>query len=52
MIMRFALAGMRMLRMLVAALVAVPAVMGVLRRGMFRRMAWLPARAVGALVPF
>jgi hypothetical protein len=50
-IVHFPLAGMGMLRLFVAALVAVPAVMGVLRRGMFRRVAWLPARTVGVLVP-
>jgi hypothetical protein len=42
-VVRFPLAGMLVLRMFVTALVAVPAVMGVLLRGMFRRVAWLPA---------
>ena len=50
-VMRFPLPGMGVLRMFVAALVAVPAVIGVRLRGMFRRVAWLPARAVGAFVP-
>ena len=49
-IMRLPLAGMLVLWVFVAALVAVPAVMSVLLRGMFRGVAWLPARAVGALV--
>jgi hypothetical protein len=51
MIMRFPLGGVLMLRMLVAALVAVPAVMGVLLCVMFVRVARLRARAMGVLVP-
>jgi hypothetical protein len=50
-IVRFPLAGVLMLRMFVAALVAVPAVMGVLLCVMFVRVARLRARAVGVLVP-
>src|SRR5262245_62258878 len=50
MMMRFPLAGMLMLRVFVAALGAVPAVMGVLVSVMFRWVGRLGAWAVGAFV--
>lgn len=49
--MRFPLALMLMLWVFVAALVAVPAVMSILLCGMFRGVARLRARAVGAFAP-
>jgi hypothetical protein len=50
-VVRFPLAGMLVLGVFVAPLVAVPAMMGVRLRGMFRRVARLSARAVEAFVP-